>query len=139
MSYCANELTVLRLCALKFRQDFIDLCNIDPFHSVTIASACQKYYRTYLMEENTIGVISQHGYIGNRKYSMESLEWLEWLNSQHGGKIHHARNGGEKMAAKFQVDGLDGNNVYEYNGCVFHGCPDCTEPDDHVPGSGMKM
>ena len=63
MSYCANDVTVLRLCALKFRQDFISLCNIDPFHSVTIASACQKYYRTYLMEENTIGVTSQHGYM----------------------------------------------------------------------------
>ena len=43
------------------------------------------------------------------------------------------------MAGKYQVDGFDGNDVYEYNGCVFHGCPDCTEPDDHVPGSRKKM
>ena len=36
MSYCANDVTVLRLCALKFRQLFIELCGIDPFGSVTI-------------------------------------------------------------------------------------------------------
>ena len=40
---------------------------------------------------------------------------------------------------KNSVDGLDGDDVYEYNGCVFHGCPDCTEPDDCVPGSTKKM
>ena len=56
MCYCANDVTVLRLCALKFRQLFIELREIDPFGSVTIASACQKYFRTFLLEENTIAV-----------------------------------------------------------------------------------
>ena len=56
------DVTVLRLCALKFRQDFIDLTQVDPFDSVTIASACQKYYRTYQMEKEQIAVISGHGY-----------------------------------------------------------------------------
>ena len=87
MSYCANDVTVLRLCALKFRQLFIELCGIDPFGSVTIASACQKYFRTFLLEENTIAIISQHGYTGNRRYSMESIEWLEWINTRNGGRI----------------------------------------------------
>ena len=129
------------LCALKFRQLFIELCGIDPFGSVTIASACQKYFRTFLLEENTIAIISQHGYVGNRLYSMESIEWLEWINSRNGGRIQHARNGGEKKIGRYQVDGYDlhTRTVYEYNGCVFHGCPSCTQPDDHVPGSRKKM
>ena len=76
MTYCSNDVTVLRLCALKFREYFIELCNVDPFTSVTIASACQKYYRTYLLEEDTIAIISQHGYNGRRRYSVESIEWL---------------------------------------------------------------
>ena len=29
--YCSLDVTVLRLCALKFRQDFIDICKIDTF------------------------------------------------------------------------------------------------------------
>lgn len=41
MSYCSNDVTVIRLCALKFRKDFIFLCNVDPYKSVTIAAACQ--------------------------------------------------------------------------------------------------
>ena len=40
--YCSDDVTVLRLCALKFREDFIGLCQVDPFKSVTIAAACQK-------------------------------------------------------------------------------------------------
>ena len=43
------------------------------------------------------------------------------------------------MAGKYQVDGLDGKDVYEYNGCIFHGCPTCTDPDDYVPGSRKRM
>ena len=66
MAYCSNDVCVLRVCALEFRESFIELCNIDSFTSVTIASACQKYYRTYLMEEDTIVVISQHGYNGRK-------------------------------------------------------------------------
>ena len=64
MAYCSNDVTVLRLCALKLRESFTELCNIDPFTCVTIASAYQKYYRTYLLEDDTIAVISQHGYNG---------------------------------------------------------------------------
>ena len=33
------------------------------------------------MEEDTIAVISQHGYNFRKRYSVESIEWLEWLNS----------------------------------------------------------
>ena len=91
------------------------------------------------MEEDTIAIISQHGYNGRRRYSVESIEWLEWLNSKKGGRIQHGRNGGEKMAGKYQIDGLDEMDVYEYNGCIFHGCPACTDPDDYVPGSRKRM
>ena len=43
------------------------------------------------------------------------------------------------MAGKYQVDGPDGKDVYEYSGCIFHGCPTCTDPDDYVPGSKKRM
>ena len=44
-----------------------------------------------------------------------------------------------KFTGKHQVDGLDGKDVCEYNGCIFHGCPTCTDADDYVPGSRKRM
>jgi hypothetical protein len=46
VSYCSNDVTVLRLCALKFRKDFIALSKIDPLAHITISSACRQYYTT---------------------------------------------------------------------------------------------
>src|SRR5262249_54718282 len=54
VKYCSNDVTVLRKCALKFRNDFISLTNMDPFESVTIASACQKFFRTHLLKTEEI-------------------------------------------------------------------------------------
>ena len=82
--YCSLDVTVLRLCALKFRQDFIDICKIDPFKSVTIASACQKFYKTFLLKKQEVAVISGHGHQANRKTSLEATEWLEWRNKETG-------------------------------------------------------
>ena len=86
-------------------------------------------------------MISQHGYQPNRKTSLEATEWLEWLNTQTGGKIQHGRNGKEVKIGKYFVDGLDALQkvVYEYNGCVFHGCPTCQNPEDAVPFSDTRM
>ena len=78
--YCSLDVTVLRLCALKFRQDFIDIYKIDPFKSVTIASACQRFYKTFLLKKQEVAVISGHGYQANRKTSLEATEWFEWRN-----------------------------------------------------------
>ena len=135
------DVTVLRSCALKFRSDFITLCKIDPFRSVTIAAACQKYYRTFLLQKDEIAVISGHGYQANRKTSVEATEWLEWLNSQTSGNIQHGRNGKEYKVGKYFVDGFNpfSNTAYEYNGSAFHGCPCCTEPEDLVPFSRITM
>ena len=36
MSYCSNDVTVLRLRALKICESFIELCTIDPFACVKL-------------------------------------------------------------------------------------------------------
>ena len=69
-----------------------------------------------------------------KKASIESLEWLEFLQSTnpYGGKILHAFNQGEQTVAGYQVDGylclktedgLDFVYAFDYNGCRFHDCP----------------
>ncbi|XP_055344050.1 uncharacterized protein LOC129592111 [Paramacrobiotus metropolitanus] len=141
-SYCANDVTVLRRCALKFRQNFMDQTAIDPFTSMTIASACQTYYRTHVLEESEIGIISSNGYQANRKKSKQATQWLEWLKETIP-TIQHGRDGvsREKRIGKYFVDGYDPatKTVYEYNGCVFHGHPICTCEDDRAPFSNRKM
>ncbi|CAH3027262.1 unnamed protein product, partial [Porites evermanni] len=65
--------------------------------------------------------------------SVEALQWLEFENSKIGGGIQHVRNSldGEARvltpAQSYNVDGYhaDSNTVYEYNGCIFHGCKRC--------------
>ncbi len=57
------------------------------------------------------------------------------------GSIEHKRTGKEVKIGRYYVDGFDSVNkiVYEYNGCVFHGCPACQEPEDTTPFSDMTM
>ena len=63
--------------------------------------------------------------------SQVALEWLYFEDSQLESTILHMRNGGEQSiitpAKSFFVDGYDAstNTVYEFHGCVFHGCPKC--------------
>jgi hypothetical protein len=104
VTYCANDVTVLRLCSLKFREKFIELTAIDPFEEITIASACRRYYDTFLLKPDTIGIISAHGHQANRPNSNESIEWLEYLVSK-GETIEHGRNGKERKIGNYFVDG----------------------------------
>lgn len=67
------------------------------------------------------------------QYSKSSIQWLEWMSSQHNVNIQHALNTGEKHlpGTRYKLDGYceETNTAYEYHGCVFHACPTCF-PDD---------
>ncbi|XP_055339180.1 uncharacterized protein LOC129588818 [Paramacrobiotus metropolitanus] len=141
MSYCSNDVTVLRLCALKFVQDFTALTCLNPLDSITMSSACNRYYRTYHLEPEKIAALSAHGPHRNRRTSIQATQWLEVLNRAANGHIQHGRNGKEVKIGPYFVDGLDATTrtVYEYNGCVFHGHPECTEPEDRSPFSRKLM
>jgi hypothetical protein len=142
MDYCSADVTVLRKVVLKLRTDFRTLTKIDILDHVTIASACRNFYAVDQMIVNEIAIISPNGYQPNRKNSIEATEWLEYQNScVVGGDIEHGRNGKEVKVGKYFVDGYDRHRdtVYEYNGCAFHGHPDCTNPDDKAPFSNRTM
>ena len=56
--------------------------------------------------------------------------WLEWMAEQSAIHIQHALNhSGEYRipGTNYRVDGYcqTTNTVYEYLGCLWHGCPDC--------------
>ncbi|XP_055355959.1 uncharacterized protein LOC129601230 [Paramacrobiotus metropolitanus] len=141
MAYCSNDVTVLRRCALKFVDDFVALTNLNPLDSITMSSACNRYYRTFHLEPEKLAVLSSHGPHRNRRTSVQATQWLEMLNRDLGGRIQHGRNGKEVHIGPYYVDGYDAatRTVYEYNGCVFHGHPECTEEEDRSPFSRKKM
>ena len=59
---------------------------------------------------------------------MIAIKWLKWLSESEDLDIQHARNGREVKILNYKVDGqrrTDKKQLFEFNGCVFHGCPKC--------------
>ena len=127
--YCRSDVDILRRCSLKFRENFMDVTQIDPFeNSITIASACQRVFRSNFLENDRIGIIPNHGYNPLQNQSAKALQWLKYLGHTTGYKIQHAMNGGEKRIGDYLVDGYyeteDGQKVVlEFHGDFWHGNP----------------
>ncbi len=66
------------------------------------------------------------------KQSHVVLQWLEWIAMKEMREIRHALNYGEASIGKYKVDGLDGNTVFEFNGCAWHGCKKCYPVRDEI-------
>ena len=43
--YCISDVDILRRCCIKFRALYLEVCNIDPFQYLTIASVCMAIYK----------------------------------------------------------------------------------------------
>ena len=131
-AYCISDVQILREGCEKFRAACLENHKIDPFTSaITIASYYHKVYRTHFMPENTIGIVPTGGYGQNATYSVKAIEWLRWMAHTANVAIEHARNGGEAKIGPYYVDGYDreNNTVYEFHGCLFHGCTNCYDED----------
>ena len=65
----------------------------------------------------------ENNFAKEARFSDESIQWLEYLNTEEGAHIQHAKNGGEVRKGNYVVDGWDPTTqtCYEYNGCYFHG------------------
>ena len=130
IEYCRSDVDILRRCMLKFRQDFINQENIDPLKYITIAGVCMAIYRGNYMPKNTIAVVDN--VVQTENHSAVSIAWLDYISKKNNIKIQHALEGGEKVINnKLKVDGFceSTNTVYEFQGCFWHGCPDCFKPD----------
>jgi hypothetical protein len=137
--YCDSDVELLASGSLAFRkiimsqtksEKFID--GIDPFqNSVTIASLCHFIFRNNFLQPETIGVIPKLGYNPEQRTSVKCQQWLKYLCSKNDIFIQHSRNLGEFRIKQYLVDGYceETNTIYEFHGCVFHGCPKCYTPD----------
>ena len=147
--YCAQDVSILRLCCVEFRKTFLSETGVDPFCYCTIAAAVMAVYRSKYLKEKSIGIIPKNLYRdGNKPFSKTSIEWLEFIAAQTNSKILHAVHGGEKtivdveLGKTYHVDGFceETGTVYEFYGCVYHGCPLCFDgTSDHPFHSERKM
>jgi hypothetical protein len=64
-----------------------------------------------------------------RQNSYKSTKWLKYIENKNNIVIQHAENGGEFKIpnTKYKADGYckENNTIYEFNGCLYHGCTKC--------------
>ena len=139
ISYCQSDVQLLKQGCQAFQREFASEAGFNPMEEAyTIASACNLYWRKHHLQPKSIAVEPIRGWRGAKtNQSLKALQWIyfqEHLLQKQGAscdRIKHVRNGGEQCirTAKniYFVDGLDDTTktVYEFQGCLFHGCPSC--------------
>lgn len=95
-----------------------------------MAGVCHLIFRELLMKPKTIGIIPLLGFNPEEKTSHIAQMWLQFLAESNNIYIQHSKNGGEFRVGKYRVDGnhKDSKHIFEFNGCVWHGCPNCFKP-----------
>ena len=139
--YCKLDTTVLRECCEAFRRVFFEATTVNPFESVTIASACNKVYRKLYLQPKTIAIVPPNGYAGRDKQSLLAKQWMEWEAHKRNIAIRHSSNGQEFRVAErtYRLDGVriersdngehePTNHAFEFMGCFFHGHSACYHP-----------
>lgn len=127
-SYCESDVKLLKAGCEAFIEDFKKEADFNPLEKcITIASACNRYWRKKQLSPNTVAVQPPRGWNGAQtNQSFAARQWLTWLNhlihertSTPGDRIRHTFNGGEVRVLGKLVDGYDAstNTVYEFNGC----------------------
>ena len=139
IAYCRSDVALLKAGCIKFQQEFESQAGFNPMEKcITIASACNRYWRSRHLENNTIAVEPLRGWRGaNTNQSLKALQWLYFKEKEipkqgaSADRIKHVRNGGEQTVrttvTSYFVDGYDHltRTIYEFHGCLFHGCPNC--------------
>jgi hypothetical protein len=138
LAYCMDDINVLRQACCAFRHLFLKLVKMDPFRqAITISSICNKVFRTMFLKHDTVGIIPRGYRMGDRQL-VEALQWLAYIGRSRDNIIH-ADKGREvylDQVPHVKVDGYyrETNEVFEYVGCFWHGCPSCMRNRDKPIG-----
>ena len=103
-SYLESDVLILTHCLFKFDSLFHSITALRPLSvAVTIAQACNAYWRKDLMEENTIAILPHKGYEWDRRMSAECHEWLSWYSESNKVRVRHGRNAKEEKIGPYFV------------------------------------
>ena len=130
--YCKSDVDILQNGCEQFTKEFKSKAGFNPFEKCsTIASACNLYWRKTHLHDN-LAVQPPQGWRGaNINQSWTAMQWLTYQQTLYTQTIHHVRNGGEQKVRTAKgyefVDGLivEPPIVFEFMGCLWHGCPSC--------------
>ena len=138
-AYCKSDVALLQAGCEAFCAQFSDIAGFNPMGPcVTIALACNLYWRREYLAPDCIAVEPMQGWQGARvNQSKAAFQWLYFEESQihkegaSPDRIRHARNGGEQqvnaVSDSYFVAGYNpvSNTVYKFHGCRWHGCRRC--------------
>ena len=62
LQYCSQDVTILRLCCMQFRESFLSETNVDPFCYCTIVASVMAVYRSKYLKKDTIGILPKNMY-----------------------------------------------------------------------------
>ena len=142
LEYCQSDVKLLKQGCIEFQREFQTLAGFNPMEKcITIASACNRFFRTKCILPCTLACEPVQGWIGKSKsQSNVALECLHWVDhtlqtvNDKNNQLKHVGNQGEVQigVGRTHVDGFDPvtNTIYEFNGCFFHGCPSCFKNRD---------
>ncbi len=78
--YCKNDVVLLREGCIKYRKEFIECTDVDPFGCVTLAGCAMKVYKTLFLTKDTIALTPKNAYLNQYKaYSTPSIQWWNIL------------------------------------------------------------
>ncbi len=143
--YCWSDCLLLQSGCLQFSKlarESSKLNDNDPgfdplVNFITLASACNMLYRRNYMPIDKIATLPQIGYNPRGNVSKMCELWLKFLMHKNKNHIQHGKNstGGEFKCGIYYLDDVDHQNklIFEANGCLWHGCPDCYNPSSYNP------
>ncbi|KAL3098454.1 hypothetical protein niasHS_000046 [Heterodera schachtii] len=151
LRYCANDVRILRRACLRFRHVVGELSGgVEPFlAATTIAGLALAIYRQRHLPRDLMVHTPEGGFLRGRRASAASRHFfalLERLRPQWRGRLRTARwSIGEACVEDdgYRLDALLYRPVplrplvIEFNGCFFHGCPECYPRRHQVLAGGQ--
>ncbi|KAL3099141.1 hypothetical protein niasHS_001758 [Heterodera schachtii] len=146
--YCKTDVQILAHGLIKMRELFTQKTGADITDSITIPSACMRFFVTLAhMGNERIAIVPHLGYEKRGKQSTIARKYLKWRaeeeERENGYTLRHVESpGGEYKFGNYSLDGMieradaDKNLAIEVNGCYWHACPHCFPEDDAIVGGG---
>ena len=138
-AYCWSDVNLLLEGCLEFRKIMMKITKlnpndtgVDPFKKcLTLASVCLSVYRRNFMPLDSIAILPENQTY--EKTSIKCQKWIKYTEHEQEITINNAKNGLEYKVGPYKLDGICHQNktIYEFHGCLFHGCPKCYKPDTY--------
>jgi hypothetical protein len=133
--YCKSDVLLLKHGVIRFRRLMERLTGENPFEiATTAASACHHIYRKHFMPPKAIGIIPKDGYRAADLQSPIALTWMQGIEQSRGIRLRRSGNvaglgemriGGYKTDGYYKDPATGVEEVFQFLGCYFHGCPEC--------------